>query len=506
MAVFTPDPTNPDLVMSSDGRLVPRDMLGPGDVVQSAAAPPAAAAPPPQAPAVAPVRTPAVEAVLAKRDSVLGPLEVAQSTFSRSVQKGVAPEQLSPLLAANTAAAETQATNIEQAGAARTERQEQGAMAETTQAFGRQTMALADQQQAEQRAAIARQNELALSLQKDPDVDPDRFIRNLGTGGSIAAVILAALGGGFQAAAGRGGNDALDVLQKRIDADIAAQKEQIASGRIRRGNLIAHFQQAGLREDAAAKAAEATVWAMADRMAAAEQSRIQAPEHREQAKLLADQLRAQTAQKNQELSVTLGADRVSEQSSSVRTRQPPAGAVSAESALQQLKLRAAAIDALDADTISQQVGKPVSPEQAKVLKQDAQEYAKATGVNKDLQARIAKVASLVGLVKGPDGQWVPGEAGVDRPLIGEKSRQIDAAYAALKEAKVMRMPREPSAKLQDEFGDEIEPPFYDDEIARQLNQFESIARSADENLRRGFGEAALLYDARAPQIPFQKVQ
>jgi hypothetical protein len=504
MATFIEDPTNPLTVISSDGRVVPRDMLGPGDVVQTAAPPaaPTSPAPAPAAPAPAtPTRTPAVDAVLQKRDQVMAPLETVQSTFNRSVQKGLAPGQLAPILASNTASAEKQAQGIEAAGAARTQRQEQSAMAETGQAFGRQTMAIQDRDQAQQRAEIARQNELALSLQKDPELDPDRFVRNLGTGGGIAAVILSALSGGFNAASGRGGNDALDVLQKRIDADLMAQKEQIASGRIRRGNLIAYFQQQGLRDDAAAKAAEATIWAMADRMAAAEQSRIAAPEHKESAQLLADQLRAQTAAKNQELQLTLGTDRTTESSSTVKARPQAAGA-GVESALKQLQLRSAMLDQMDAASISQAIGREVSPEQAKVMKQDAQEYAKATGVNKDLEQRIAKVANLVGLVQDPSGQWVPGASGVDRPLIGEKARQIDAAYAALKEAKVMRMPREPSARLQDEFGDTIEPPFYDDEIAAQLNQLSSVARSADENLRRGFGDAVKLYDSRATAIPY----
>lgn len=505
MATFIEDPSNPLIVLSSDGRVVPRDMLDPSDVVQKAAPPAAptlpAAAPPVAGVAEPPARTPAVDAVLAKRDQVMAPLDTVQSTYNRSTQRGLSQAQLAPVLGANTAAAEKQATGIEQAGANRTQRQEQAAMAETGQAFGRQTMAVDAKAQADQRAEIARQNELAMSLQKDPELDPDRFIRNLGTGGQIGAVILAALSGGFNAAGGRGGNDALAVLQKRIDTDLMAQKEQIASGRIRRGNLIAYFQNQGLREEAASKAAEATIWAMADRMAAAEQSRIQAPEHKEQAQLLADQLRAQTAAKNGELQLTLGTDRTTESSSTVKAR--PAGA-SPESALKQLQLRAAALDALDADAVSQAVGRQVSPEQAKVLKQDAQEYARATGVNKDLEARVAKVANLVGLVKDASGRWVPGEGGVDRPLIGEKARQIDAAYSALKEAKVMRMPREPSARLQDEFGETIEPPFYDDEIANQLNQLSEVARTADENLRKGFGEAANLYDSRATAIPYPK--
>ncbi len=507
MAVFQTDPTNSLLVISQDGRVVPRDMLEPGDVVQPAPAPagPAApalpaASPEAPAPAAGPAHTPAVAAVLGKVDQVTGPLQTMQSTFSRSVSKGLAPAQLSPILAANTAAGEKQASAVEAAGAGKTARQEQGAMAETGNAFGRQAMAVNERDTARQRAEIARQNELALTLQKDPEVDPERLVKSLGTGGKIGAIILSALSGGFQAAQGRGGNDALDLLQKHIDLDIAAQKDQIQSGRIRRGNLIAYFQQQGLDDKASAKAAEATIWAMADRMAAAEQSRITAPEHKEQAQLLADSLRAQTAAKNQELQLTLGTDRVQTNESTVKARPAPAGG-SVESVLSQLKLKAAMLDSLDADAIGQAVGRQVSPEQAKVLKQDAQDYAKATGVNKDLEARIAKVASLTGLVKDASGQWVPGQNGVDRPLIGEKARQVDAAYAALKEAKVMRMAREPSAKLQDEFGAAIEPPFYDDEIANQLNQLSQLSQSADQNLRQGYGEAAKLYDSRGPAAP-----
>lgn len=326
MAEFMQDPTNPSLVMSRNGQVVPRDALGPGDTV--VAPQPAQPAPlPAAAPPVAPAAPGGAASVLAKHDAVMSKLgqptlELAGSSETTSTQKGIAPGVLNPILDANTARAEEQAGAVKQAGEERATRREQSAMADTNAAYGRHVVSEAERQQAEQRAAIARQNELALSLQKDPEVDPGRFVKNMSTGTSILTTVLAAINGAFKGMVGQQGNDVMDILGRRIDQDLQAQREQVQSGRVRRGNLIAYFQNQGLREEAAEKAAAATSWAMLDRMVDAEKQRIAAGEDRTAADLLGEQLKAQTAQRNDELRLTLGQDRTSTQTTRTMQQKP----------------------------------------------------------------------------------------------------------------------------------------------------------------------------------------
>lgn len=309
----------PGIVVAKNGLNVDRDSLGPGDtVIPMGGATPSVAAQAPIATPAAPATpmSPAAAAVIAKRDAVLPPsnvLELAGSQTTTSTQKGIAPGVLNPILEANTARAGEQAAAVTQAGEERAGRREAIADRESYLAQGRQAVAAQQQEDAQRRAAMAHQNELALSLQKDPSVDPGQFVRNMSTGTSIGTVILAALNGAFKGMVGQQGNDVMDILSRRIQQDIDSQKEQIASGRVRRGNLIAYFQNQGLREDAAEKAAEATSWAMADRMAAAEREKIGAGEDRTAANLLAEQLKSQTEQKNDELKLTLGQDRTTTQ-------------------------------------------------------------------------------------------------------------------------------------------------------------------------------------------------
>lgn len=323
MAQFT-ESGMPDLVIAPNGMTVPRTSLGPADTVA-----PAQGAAPALPSAVAPVSAAPLTAasVLAKRDAVLPPvLELAGRTDTTSVQKGIAPSVLNPILDANTARGDEQASAVTQAGDERAARKEQMAMSDSTNAYGRQQVAAGDMAMHQQNAQIAHQNELALALQKDPTIEPNRFVKNMSTGTSVSTVILAALNGAFKGMVGQQGNDVMDILHSRITQDLDAQKEQIQSGRVRRGNLISYFQNQGMKEDAAYKAAEATSWAMVDRMAASERERIGAGEDRTAANLLAEQLKTQTAQKNDELKLTLGQDRVATQHTSTMQQKAPTSA------------------------------------------------------------------------------------------------------------------------------------------------------------------------------------
>lgn len=118
--------------------------------------------------------------------------------------------------------------------------------------LGYQTQVREDEQQRAQDAAnrkAALQKKIdTISSESDATVDPDRFVDSLSTGGKIGMAILAMVSGFAQGGSAAlahtatpQGNPVVDILQRRIAADIDSQKEQIASGRIRRGNLIAQL-------------------------------------------------------------------------------------------------------------------------------------------------------------------------------------------------------------------------------------------------------------------------
>lgn len=328
MADWTQDPTNPALVISPDGRVAPRDALGPMDRV--VVSPPAVVAP--ALPAAAPTgptipgspQSPLNAAgVLSKLDSVTGPLNqrnqlpVAQT--STTTQSAVPQSILAPIMARGTERAGAQAEAVMTRGENAAQRGEQQAMNQATSAYGGYQQAEADRQQAAQRAEIARQSQLAAMAQKDESIDPDRYVRSMSTGQSIGTVILAALNGAFRGMSGQGGEGVVDILQRRVDQDIQAQKEQIASGRIRKGNLISYFANQGMNEDAAEKAAKAMSWAQLERLTQAENARIGAGAPRDEAAVMAEAIKAQREQANDELQLTLGTPR----SSTTTVRQAP---------------------------------------------------------------------------------------------------------------------------------------------------------------------------------------
>ncbi len=302
---------DPNIVVSPDGREVPRMLLPPTDRVVPAqsAAPmgsPVAPADPMGAPAAV---TPAVQSTLAKLDQPAiaaargqapPQLPIAQQTTT--TQAGIPMSALKPVMDRATARGEAQAQATEQPGEEKARIGEQPAMTQSMAAYGQMVTSQAEADQARQRAEIARQNQLAIAAQKDEWIDPDRFVRSMSTGQSIGTVILAAIEGAFRGMTGQPGESGvLRILERRIDQDIAAQKEQIASGRIRRGNMVSYFQQQGMDDAAAEKAARAMAFAQADRLTQAEIARQGAGMARPEAKALAEALRARTEQENDQL-------------------------------------------------------------------------------------------------------------------------------------------------------------------------------------------------------------
>lgn len=225
---------------------------------------------------------------------------------------------LKPVMARGMARAEKQADAAIQVGEQRAQIGERQADAAAYAAQGQQATSLEDAERSAQRAEIARQNQIAIAAQEDPSIDPDRFIRGMSTGQSIGTVILAAIEGAFRGMTGQAGQSGvLNILERRIDQDIMSQKEQIQSGRIRRGNMISYFQQQGMTEEAAEKAAKAMAYAQGEKLVQAEIARIGAGGARAEASALAEQIKAAREQANDELMLTLGTPRSS--STTVKT-------------------------------------------------------------------------------------------------------------------------------------------------------------------------------------------
>lgn len=314
-----------------NGQQVPVELLPPTErlVPRSAPAPAAPmAATPVAAGGDMPVSTPATQAILAKLDQPAiaaargqaTQLPIAQQTTT--TQSAVPMSTLQPVLDRGTQRAQSQADAVIQAGEQRAQIGEQQAMTAATAAYGQQQQSQAEAEQARQRAEIARLNQVAIAAQDDPEIDPDRFVRNMSTGQSIGTVILAGIEGAFRGMTGQPGQSGvLNILERRIDQDIAAQKEQIASGRIRRGNMIQYFREQGMNEEAAEKAAKAMAYAQAEKLTQAEIARIGAGGARAEASAMAEQIKAAREQANDELMLSLGTPR----SSTTTVRAAPSG-------------------------------------------------------------------------------------------------------------------------------------------------------------------------------------
>jgi hypothetical protein len=320
---------DPGIVASPAGQEVPRALVPPTDRIV-----PRQAAPAPMGPPVAPggdmptAVTPAVQSTLAKLDDPriaaargqgASQLPIAQQ--STTTQSGVPMSALKPVMDRGTARADSQAQAVTQLGEEKARTGEQQAMTAATAAYGQMQTSQAEAEQASQRAEIARQNQLAIAAQDDPSIDPDRFVRGMSTGQSVGTIILAAIEGAFRGMSGQPGQSGvLNILERRIDQDLMAQKEQIASGRIRRGNMISYFQQQGMSEEAAEKAAKAMAFAQSEKLVQAEIARQGAGMARPEAAALAEQIKAAREQANDELMLAN-----QPRSSTTTVRQAPGG-------------------------------------------------------------------------------------------------------------------------------------------------------------------------------------
>ena len=439
-----------------NGQEVPIELLPPGERVVPAAATPAPLAAPvapggdmpvaPSAPAAS--LTPAAQAVVSKLDNPAiaaargqpsSQLPIAQQ--STTTQGAVPMSVLEPVMDRGTARAETQANAAIQAGEERARIGEQQAMTAATAAYGQQQQSQAEAEQARQRAEIARQNQIAIAAQEDPSIDPDRFVRSMSTGQSIGTVILAAIEGAFRGMTGQPGQSGvLNILERRIDQDIAAQKEQIASGRIRRGNMIQYFREQGMNEEAAEKSARAMALAQAEKLTQAEIARQGAGYAREEGKALAEQIKAAREQANDELVLTLGTPRSS--TTTVRA-QPAAGGSGAEGFTKMLAARKAyeesgatpeQLAAFDrANGLGAMAPGGVSSTQRSIAK-DA-ELSEAQGKSQAAADAINELGTAAGLTRDPKtGKWSGGSnvfrEGSFWDTDGEYNSRFEAAVEA----------------------------------------------------------------------------
>lgn len=305
---------DPNFVQSADGSLVPTYAVDPADIAPAvntapislpAAAPEAA----PAAPATAPqsAASPAVAAAEAKLDNPsISPLREMVKTGVH-IQRGF---DTSGMQADNT----ERATDLGNAykDAAKKKYELQAGLAEKV--MDKTAIDIADaakeQAQAAARREQARKQELAIRDQKDPELDPDQFMRENGIGMVLLAGISGALGA-FSKNGGDNGAAILKAIDRRIDLNIAAQKEQINSGRIRRGNLIDYYVKQGLDAKEAESAAKALYYAKSADYVQQNKDYANLADGPANADLMAKTLLSQAAKENQSLEIA-GQDKVSE--------------------------------------------------------------------------------------------------------------------------------------------------------------------------------------------------
>lgn len=262
-------PTDPTQVAPRDDSAL---TSAPVEALQSVAKvlPPAPVAPPATAtpaPAVAaPVTAPRTPAELvASIASVAPPIvksttNVVEGRKSANVEKQIATDKA----ALGTYAGE-QATNAQsedQRAVAAVDKRIAARQAQQDEANARAAQAVADKKAADERTK-------QLMDLPDGQIDPDRFVNSLSTGSKIGLTVLAAISGFANGMRNAGGPNSqggppdlsvLNVLTKRIDEDIASQKDQLAQGRLRKSNLIARAEAQGADAKQAESIARAQLW------------------------------------------------------------------------------------------------------------------------------------------------------------------------------------------------------------------------------------------------------
>jgi len=242
---------------------------GASGVAHTVAAKAAQVVPPAIAANAAPVTAaPTPETAAAKAAAVLPPVTKDSTTVVRGRKAADVEKQIGTDRAALegfTGAAEQNATAADQRSLGAVDKR-----IESKQSLATQAKEDASQYAADQRAADQRVKQL-MDL-PDGQLDPDRFVNSLSTGSKIGLTVLAMVSGFANGMRNSGGPNSqggppdlsvLNVLTRRIDEDIAAQKDQLAQGRLRKSNLIARAEAQGASAKQAEATARAQLWSLA---------------------------------------------------------------------------------------------------------------------------------------------------------------------------------------------------------------------------------------------------
>lgn len=475
--------------------------------------PPGAVLPPPAAlgaPSAPVAPSPGPGAVASPR-----PPQAPRGTVlaSQTVKPGI---DTSEARAGNTSGAEKLALAQVEAGksAADAQTAESLEKAQGWRAQEQQAIAQREQKADVRRAAEQRVGEL--TAEKDEAVNPRKYFEDLGTGGTIFAVLASGLTGALRTVAQNKAGDrvdfqnpVVDAIQAQVRQSIELQKDALANKRADRATKLSiEMQKWGNAEQAeTALNLQAMNAATAYYQAKAEQHRgtpIAA-----NAMAAAEATRARAAELNGNLIL-----QEQEQKSYTFERPKPVAAVGAGKAAEAFnkwleadkkleeqgyshEQRAAARKALGVPESFEPEGKSVR-EKGEDDKQAAQikEYSEGTTKVRDFRSSIDETARAFGVTIDKTGKVV----GTPRPAFDEEplNPSIDAdewakrkqdqglALTRLKRADIMGMPREPSAKLQDEFAQLGDAPSRPDRIAQWLERYADIVRRVEEEYNAGY--------------------
>lgn len=373
---------DPNFVVDDSGRQIPTSAVDPADIVQASAPAPVMEAAPapdmssgPPAPVDASAAPPALpdaaatpSQAVSKLDhpAIAGGLQLA----SESVTSGLAPGLVKSLTKSNNDAYGSLQNDVTSAAEGQMQRKTDFVNNTEAEVRARQTQAQQDMDANRQKYIEARKQEQTLRDQSDPAIDPDQFMRDNGLGVILLAALAGGIGGG-QHDNGQAMKIAMDTIDKRIDQNIAAQKSQIESGRIRRGNMIEYYQRQGFDAKEAESAARAMYYAQADRYTQLEAQRAEIPNIGDNAKILSGQLQLQLGQANQAIQIA-GQSHVTK-----NYAHPVAEKTKPEDIIAALKIPGIIADIKNANTLGNIVGENLSPEGAKELKSRVQEVAPA---------------------------------------------------------------------------------------------------------------------------------
>jgi hypothetical protein len=350
--------------------------------------------------------------------------------------------------------------------------------------------------------AVREQQRLQAAIeQNDKALDPERVVRNMSFGEKLGTIILAALNGGFQSLAGQKNNVVLDELHRIIDADIDRQKFEISNRRTSLNNLMQRYIAQGFdAKKAEALARDQLMAGMIQyQKLAAQKIGAQGQYAREAELLIAPIVQDWTKRRGDLLKEAEGKVRRTYQNS-IEHAVPPPQVFSPQDALALLTLKNQQIQSANTQDIEAAVGHPVSPDEAKQIRADAQDYGKRLATIAATRKQVDAVARELGMFKGPNGY----DGNPDSGTIGsERRRKVDNAYSLLKRMDVMSMAREPSAALQDEFGKLTARPFWDSDSKWKLQALQETLDRAEQELRGGFSDEAVSFYARPrqPQAP-----